>query len=444
MKGKGYVKNSALAILTFCSVFYARIVATTIRFSLLNLFHFVLVPAMCAFALSTTRITDPKQIALCFAYLRGLTILFGVTLASALLNQAGLINAIASFMMLGEPFMFLLAMTCIPVTSQIFTKMRNLLYWSVLINFVLASVQKPLIDAGKLNAQGLNGTDGCGGVFFVSVAGGYVSASVSIVFALYLLTSDRTKPLWLRIGVALAALWQLLYSDSKQLLLAYGVAWLLLVLLNSKDIVKTLKLAIGLAIIIFIGVWCATNLEEFKAYTAWARPELYGSDGDAWYAKFYSIHIILARYQSPLNWWLGLGPGHTVSRLGGWFIRDYAAILGPLGSTTTTVGQQTTEFSQSFWLTGGSTMFSPFWGWVGIWGDLGVLGLGAYLYLGYLTWRHFGWNDILKVNILNVFVLGFIFTQMEEPGYMIFMAFMFGLSWQERQIQKQIQKTNIY
>ena len=237
--------------------------------------------------------------------------------------------------------------------------------------------------------------------------------------------------------MALAALWQLLFSDSKQLLFAYGIGWLLLVLLTSKDILKTLKLLIGLILVIFIGVWCATNLEELKAYTAWARPELYGSDGDAWYAKFYSIHLILAQYQSSLNWWLGLGPGHTVSRLGGWFIRDYAAILGPLGSTSTNIGQKTADFSGSFWLTGGSTMFSPFWGWVGIWGDLGVMGLAAYGYLGYLTWQHFGWNDVLKVNILNVLVLGFIFTQMEEPGFMIFIAFMFGLSWQEQRLESQ-------
>ena len=185
MKRKSYVKNSFLIILTFCSIFYARIVATTVHFSLLNLVHFVLVPAICTIALSTTKIKDPKQIALCFSFLIGLAILFGVTIVSALLNGAGLINAIASFMMLGEPFMFLLAMTCIPATPQIVTNMKKLLYWSVAINFLLAAVQKPLIDAGKIYAQELNGTDGCGGVFFVSVAGGYVSASVSIVFAMY-------------------------------------------------------------------------------------------------------------------------------------------------------------------------------------------------------------------------------------------------------------------
>ncbi len=436
IKKQTFIRNSFLVILTFCSIFYVRILATTVRFSLLNLLHFVLVPLVCAIALSTTRIKDPKQIALCRSLMLGLLALFASTIFSALWNHAGLINAIASFMMLGEPFIFLLAMCCLPISSEIFLKMKNLLYWSVLINFVLAALQKPLIDAGKIQAQGLNGTDGCGGVFFVSVAGGYVSASVSITFAMYFFL-DKTQPLWLRIVVPSAALWHLLFSDSKQLLLAYGVGWFLFIILTSKNILNTLKLVTSLVFVVFIGFWCATNIEAFSPYLAWARPELYGSDGQAWYAKFYSIRLILKAYQSPLNYWLGLGPGHTVSRLGGWFLKDYAAILGPLGSTTTNIGQATAEFTDQFWLTKASTMFAPFWGWVGIWGDLGYFGLGSYLYLAYLAWQNFCWNGILKVTILNVFALGFIFTQMEEPGYMIFIAFMLGLSWQERMIQKQ-------
>lgn len=441
MKNKAYIRNSILILLTFCGIFYSRIVATTIRFSLLNLLHFGLVPAVCLIALNTTRIKDPKQIALCFSFVVALLILLGSIFASALWNGAGLINAIVSFMMLGEPFMFLLAMTCIPITSQIVAKTKKLLYWSVLINFLLAAAQKPLIDSGKLNAGGLDGTDGCGGVFFVSGAGNYISATVSIVFALYFWANGKDKPLWIKVAVALAAFWQLLFSDSKQLVLAYGVAWLLMVLLNTKDIVKTLKLLSGLIVIAFIGAWCAENLEAFKAYTAWARPELYAfPDGLAWYAKFYSIRVIVSHYDSPLNWLLGLGPGHTVSRLGAWFLRDYAALLGPLGSTKTDIGQDSMDFVANFWLTSGSSLFSPIFGWSGIWGDLGLLGLGAYLYLAFLTWRYFGLNDLAKVTILSVFVVGCIFTQMEEPGYMIFIAFILGLSWQEDRLQKQTSK----
>ncbi|MBW4538713.1 MAG: hypothetical protein KME43_06140 [Myxacorys chilensis ATA2-1-KO14] len=443
---KAYLKNSILIIVAFCSIFYSRIAATTTHFALLNLLHFAIIPVVCAIALFTTRTKDSKQISLCLSLLGGLLGLFSVTIASALWNDAGLINAIVSFMMLGEPFMFLLAFSCIPLTIKSFITIRNFLYYSVLINFLLAAAQKPLIDSGQLSAGGpidqggFNGTDGCGGVFFLSGAGNYVSATVSFAFAVYFF-NQKTVPLWIRIVVAIAAVWHLLFSDSKQLVLAYGVACLLLILVSSKDVGKTLKLLIGLLLVGFIGVWCAQNVEAFKPYTAWARPELYGSDGLAWYAKFYSIRSILSHYESPLNWLLGLGPGHTVSRLGAWFLRDYPDLLGPLGSTTTPIGQQSMDFVAGFWLTSGSSIFSPIFGWAGIWGDLGVLGLGAYLYLGYLVWRYFGLDDTLKVTLLSVFVIGCIFTQMEEPGYMISMAFLLGLPWQERRLRKEAAET---
>ena len=437
-KKTAYLSNSLLIIFAFCAVFYSRIVASTIRVSLLNLLHFIVVPAVCTIALYTTRTRDPKQIALCFSFLTGLFILFGVTIASALLNHAGLINAIVSFVMLGEPFIFLLAIACIPMSIKSFTKVKHCLYWAVGINFLLAAMQKPLIDSGRIFAGGLNGTDGCGGVFFVSGAGNYVSATVSLVFTLYFFANYQGH-LWIKLGVAFAAFFHILFSDSKQIILAYGVAWMLLILISMEDIVKTLKLLIALILFGFIGIWAVQNVEAFAAYTSWARPELYGSDGLAWYAKFYSVRSIVSYYQSPLNWLLGLGPGHTVSRLGAWFLRDYASMLGPLGSTTTSIGADAMYFVANFWLTSGSSLFSPIFGWAGIWGDLGLLGLGSYLYLGYLVWKYFGLDSTLKVTLLSVVVMGLIFTQMEEPGYMLSIAYVLGLSWHENRLtQKDI------
>jgi hypothetical protein len=435
-KKKNSLSNSNLIIVSFSSVFYSRILATTIRFSLLNLVHFVFVPLLCIVALFTTKSRDQKQISVSFALLTGLLILFGVSIASAIINGAGFINAVVSFMMLGEPFMFLLGFTCVPLTQRSFSKIKNFLYGSVLINFLLAAVQKPLIDGGRLDAGNLNGTDGCGGVFFVSGAGNYVSATVSLMFALYFLSRDKEMPVWVRWFVLFAALWHILFSDSKQLILTFGFAWILLILLNSKNLLKALKLVIGLALVGIIGLWLVQNVPEFQAYTAWARPELYGPKGLAWYAKFYSVNMILEHYQSPLNWLVGLGPGHTVSRLGAWFLRDYAAILSPLGSTRTDIGQLSSDFIAGFWLTSGSSLFSPIFGWAGIWGDLGILGIGAYLYLGFLVWRYFASDDITKVMLLSVLIIGFIFTQMEEPGYVISLAMIVGLGWHKERLDK--------
>ena len=117
-----------------------------------------------------------------------------------------------------------------------------------------------------------------------------------------------------------AALWQILFSDSKQIVFAYLVGWSLLVIFNFQNLGRTFKLLLGIVCIGLIFLWCVQNLEMFKAFTSWARPELYQPDDLAWYAKFYSVRVIISEFESPFNWLFGLGPGHTVSRLGGWFI----------------------------------------------------------------------------------------------------------------------------
>ncbi|MBD2296498.1 hypothetical protein H6G06_24225 [Anabaena sphaerica FACHB-251] len=442
-KTQVFIDNTTLIIFAFCTVFYSRIFCSiTNAPSILNLAHFVVVPFVLVVVLLTTRTKDQKQIAIAYSFLFGLFILLVVVLASALWNHAGFINAIVTFMMLGEPFMFLLAISCIPMSAKSITRMKKWLIWSAVINFLLAAIQKPLIDSGKLYADGLNGTDGCGGVFFVSGAGNYISASVSVAFALYFFTNEKTVPLWMRITVILAAFWQILFSDSKQLLLAYLIAWGSLILLNFQDLSQTIKLLIATFIFGYGFLWCVQNLEAFAGFLAWARPELYGQDGEAWYAKFYSVRSILSHYQSSLNWLFGLGPGHTVSRLGVWFLKDYWSILRPLGATTSPIGIEGMEFVNSFWLCYSSSLFSPIFGWAGIWGDIGILGVGAYLFLCSLVWQHFGLDDSLKVSLLAVIVLGFIFTQMEEPGFMLSLAYILGLSWQKQRLRKQTKQAS--
>jgi hypothetical protein len=81
-------------------------------------------------------------------------------------------------------------------------------------------------------------------------------------------------------------------------------------------------------------------------------------------------------------------------------------------------------------------MFSPLFGWAGIWGDLGILGLIAYLYLAYIIWSKLSPDDLCRFLLLSVFVTGLIFSQMEEPGYMLFIALIIGLKWQQYRTKK--------
>ena len=190
-----------------------------------------------------------------------------------------------------------------------------------------------------------------------------------------------------------------------------------------------------LSILGFIFFWCIHNLSSFRAFKIWMRPELYGPDGEATLLKTAVFQIVPAYYKSFLNVLLGLGPGHTVGRMGGWMLREYSSLLSPLGSTRHPASPTVWLVVANSWLGTQSSMFSPLFSWAGIWGDFGLIGLGIYLYLLFVVWRYLCIDDFCKLLLLSIFVTGFIFSQLEEPGYMLSSMMMIGLRWQAKQIE---------
>jgi len=301
-------------------------------------------------------------------------------------------------------------------------------------------VQWPLLVKGVLSTKGMGLQDAVQGVFYITGAGNYVSATLSICVGLYFFsTFSKIFPIWVRVSVLAATFWQIILADCKQIVLALGLAWVLLVIIRSQNITQALKYLITLILVSAVFLFCVQNIPDFSAYNSWARPELYGLDGEVMHAKIAGIRIILSFHKSFLNLLFGLGPGHTIGRLGGWLLKDYWDLLGPLGATTHPASQAVWDAANSDWLnqSGGSTIFSPFFTWAGIWGDLGFVGLGVYLYLAFVVWHCFCSDDLPRFWLLSILIIGLIFTQMEEPGYMLSMAFLIGVRWQEKRMAAQ-------
>lgn len=430
-KSKGYIKNSTLVLIAFCSAFLSRVLDSAGAPATINFLHFATVPFACGLMLTTTRTKERKQIAISRAIFTGLVFLLGVMLASALLNQAGVINVVLNFLLLGEPFMLLLAIACVPMPSASVEKLLTWLMRFCFIHTLLALVQQYVLHLDRLDG----GPDNIQGIFYRSGAGHVVGASVGLTFGLYYLLSAKNAPIWLRISIFLATFWHMLLADAKQVLMSFIVAGLLLLLTKFKDITEALKYLISAFVIGFILIWCIQNLEAFSAFNTWIKPEIYGPNGEATLLKTASLRIIPSYYHSPLNVWLGLGPGHTVGRLGGWMLHEYWDLLKPLGATIHPSIYAVWAAVGASWLGDQSSMFSPLFGWAGIWGDLGLLGLGVYLYLGYIVWSRFCFDDFSKLLILSIFVTGLIFSQLEEPSYMLFNAMIIGLRWQKHKNQ---------
>jgi hypothetical protein len=432
---KGYLKNSTLILFAFSTAFFARIFCSVTRApSALIHVHFFTIFFVFIVAIATAKTSTRKQIQISWSLIYALLFLLAVMIASALLNDVGVINAIFHFLMLGEPFIFLLAIVCIPMSLNSVKRFKNWIIVSSFINMALAFIQWPLLKNKLIFASGLDETDGIGGVFFVSGAGNYVSATVSVFFGLYCLFYVKAIPILLRISILLAALFQVKLSDSKQVMMVLFTAWVLLILTNLKNLRKVLLYSILIIIISSAFYWCIYNVEAFSAFRNYADKEgVYGPDGEG-QIKFAAFNIIPTYYKSWLNWWLGLGSGHTVGRLGGWLLEENWAIFGPLGATRHLASDAVKRAYYNSWIAMESTMFCPMFGWAGIWGDLGYVGLGAYLYLWFIVWHNLCVNNLSKFFVLCVIIFGSIFTQMEEPGFMIYTIALIGLQWQEQQV----------
>lgn len=393
----------------------------------------------CASVLTSSRSKDPHQIALTKRLLIGLFILLIIVCASTLINQAGIINAVLDYILLAEPFILILTIVCMPMTWQSYHSFRAWLVQAMLINTLFAYIQKYIFHMDKL----IGGEDNIKGLFIGQGAGHVIGGSVAMTFAAYYCINARNKPLWFRIGIAFLCINHVIISDTKQVLAAFMFAYLLLSFFNFQDIKRTLiYLLIGI-LVSGAFYWAIYNFEALDAYRTWIRPEIYASDGEATLLKFATFRIVPQYFHSPLNWWLGLGPGHTVGRLGGWMFYNYWDLLSPLGATTHQASKDIWEVVSKSWLGDKSSFFSPLFGWAGIWGDLGVLGLGAYFYLAMLVWHYVCKTDTSKYLMMTVFVFGTIFSQLEEPGYTLIVASIIGLDWQAKRIANLKQMASI-
>lgn len=431
---RGYLKGPGLIVVAFATVFFPRIIDSMGAPSAINFVHFAVVPLVFAITLFKFRPYSKQVSIITQLLLLGLFLLLLSVAASAILNSAGWVNLALGYLLLAEPFLILVAVVFMPMTSDEVAWLRKWILIFGFSNLAIAIAQHFLIQAGLLRVTTMTIEDNVQGVFYLSGAGHVVSASVSMTFGIYYLASAKGIPFWLRATVVAATQYQMLVSDAKQALLVFLGAWAVLIVVKLTDIKVFLQYLAGGVAAYYGFLWALNNVPLFRAFNGWIRPGLYGPDGDATVLKFGGFPIITSYYEHVLHWFLGLGPGHTVGRLGGWILKDYANLLFPLGATHHPASEAVGKLWGDSYLN--SSFFSPLFGWIGIWGDFGILGLGIYLFLWWVVWQYLCQDDFARFTVITVFIFGAIFTQMEEPGYMLTVTMLLGLRWRETQLSR--------
>ncbi|MCU0565067.1 MAG: hypothetical protein MUF49_00530 [Oculatellaceae cyanobacterium Prado106] len=488
-------RGSHLALWAFATAFFPRVLVALGFPAVINFLHFLTIPWICWFVLTQSRSQDAKAFAIARSLLTGLVTLFGIIVASAILNDAGVVNVVFSFLLYSEPFMWLLVVVLLPLSTEshikpsiepslnssiesslnpsiessfnpsiepflnpstsppkeLFTKpftnrftepsiktlkersmgqsgdrFSHFRTWWLrfgLINLVFAMVQAFVLRLDQSNADNIKG------IFIGQGSGHVVGGSVSLAFAIYYFSTAKHQSAWVRSLFIVAALIHLVKCDGKQVLAVFLTALLLLVLTKVKSLVRFIQY-VAIAIV-FVGLMVLAANTVFSALLTWFDLDI---QREGMELKLAGFSILPTFYHSPLNWLLGLGPGHSISRLGGWLVWDYFDLLQPAGITVSEASRAVWRVVGQSWLGDRSSWFSPLFGWAGIWGDLGFAGVGVYLSLWWIVWRRLCSNDLSRFLVLTVLIFGTILTQIEEPGYMLFMTGIIGLNWHESRL----------
>ncbi|MDT3778142.1 hypothetical protein PJI16_11300 [Nitrospira sp. MA-1] len=408
------MRSWLFGLLALSTVLYGRILTELGGPAVVKFFHFALV------AIFAILLLPFLSNSISWSLVYGLLLLSWVMVLSAVINGAGLLNILLDFLILSEPFLLLVLMINRPMSKSQIQTFRWLLVVFICIHVGLSFAQ----------ALAGGGTDDVKGVFLEQGAGHHVAGAVALTAAVYFFTALENFSLPVRAIISLIIASVVILSDSKQVIAVFllGLGCLLCTKLGDirKFFIYVLLFMTSGAVLLF------SAFTIFPALTTWADLNLILKGLTV---KFGILPLLFSHYDSVLNWIFGLGPGHTVGKLA-FMLPQYEEQLRSLSVSFSSVTQHAWNYQQGNYLSHsvtGSSMWSPFFFWAGLWGDLGILGVVSYGLLWVIVILRICTNDLARFLAFTVLIFGIVFSWLEEPGYMLFVVTIIGLSWQEQQ-----------
>lgn len=407
------INTSILVLIGVATAFFPRVLTELGAPKLINFIHFAFV--IYAFLVIVPTLSSRVSLDM----LKGLGLFLLAICLSAIVNSAGAINVLLEFLLLTESLLLLVIITGERWSLKTIRRFRFWIFGFAMINTLFSFYQT--------FALGLHGDD-VKGVFLEQGAGHHINGAVALTAAVYFYNTHVIKTRWILNTLVISCVLVVIFSDAKQVLAAFLASLIVLSLLKVADFGKLVRYALMLGGGAGLLVWASKTI--FPALNHWAKIDLI-TQGIA--LKFSVFPILASYYDSILQLAFGLGPGHTIGRLG-WLMPRYGEYLMAFGATDSHITQNIFAIQEGHWMTNsvtGSSMWSLLYSWSGVWGDLGIFGLLSYLLLWALVWFYLAKDDLSRFLLLSIFVFGGIFSWMEEPGYMLFVISIIGLRYQE-------------
>lgn len=390
------------------AVMFSRVFVAAGLPAMVNFVHFPLVIAAAMMVLPRSR---NRQVS---TLLAGMACLGAAMAISALLNGAGIINVILDLVLLGEPMFLLLLMVDAPWPRDWMDRLRRWILGFLCLHVLAAWYQWLIL--------GWRGDD-VKGVFLNQIAGHHVGGGVALIGAVYFAIEWRGRSWEARWAFATLAAGVTVLADAKQVIAAALGALLVLAAYGTRQPGRSMRYLLLAAVA--TGIVAIAAMTVFPALRTWADADL------VWTGIRHKVSVFRILSERQPGVWqalFGLGPGHTIGRLG-WMLPDYLECLGPLGATTSPVTQAIRDANDAHWLSAssGSSMWSLLFSWAGIWGDLGILGMGIYGLLWVWVWRSVCRTDLSRFLLLNLLGLGCVYAWLEEPAYALLVMSLIGV-----------------
>ena len=397
-------------------VMFSRLLVALGAPSLLNYAHFGVA------LIALMKLVERRQSGIgSVAFDAGLIGLTLVTIASAVGNGLFGLRPALFWLSITEPFLFLALMTGMEEASR--KRLRGFILAFAIIQLPFAGLQFLMHGIG----------DDVKGTLVGQGAGHHILGAICVIAGVVIIARARRKGhldliLWVLAGVLLSVG---IFSDAKQVYSALALAAIPFApSLFRLRVASLLPLGVLLAVVMVGGAQFYSPL-----------------------ARTFDVDVVRETAErkldqnldvaSEIGWggsFLGLGPGNGLSRVALTTVPGYGhvppGILGedqPAHLASVTLA--------SYPATRLSSASSPFSSWLGIYTDVGVLGLLMYIVLGLWAWNTLARSrpndrDMGRLLLLLAVVLGFVFLWLDEASFMIYLAVAIGTYLPQRHAEQ--------
>ncbi len=410
-----HIRIGAAVLAAACS---RLLVATGYFPESVNFFHFPLVLLAALASATEARPRSPLRRALA----NGLIALLAACLLSWIVNVGQPIRPLLDWLVFAEPFMLIYAIAAMPSDPRMIKAL-----WGLALALPFAQLPLAVYQVFSLGLA-----DYMQGLFIGMGAGAHVAGGLTLVGSLICLARAvgsvklKAGSFWLLGGVILFLVAVLM--DAKQVIIAFfpSLLFMLLGLVRMKW--SRAVLAFPLLAAIILGAF--SYYQPLQMVLDWRLI----SRGVLGKAQAFAVIASRLSY-SASGWFFGLGPGNTVSRVALMGLDSFVKPGSPvylLGLKPALTTIELWNLTTSSWLFSSSSVWSSVSSWLGLFGDLGLAGLGIYLWMGVSVWKGIGsraaWQARLARTVLLMCgLLGFMFSWLEEPGFMMPAALVAGL-----------------